>query len=351
MKLSQFKFNLPDELIAQYPPKHQDECRLMVLHKKSKKIEHKNFINIIDYFDDGDLFIFNDTQIFPALMCGIKEKTEAKIEVFILRELNPSLKLWDVLVDPARKIRVGNKLFFGDDGTLVAEVIDNTTSRGRTLRFLYDGTHEEFKKTLFSFGKTPLPKHIKREIEAGDAIRYQTIFAKNEGAVVAPFAGLHFTNELLKRMKIIGIEAGYITLHCSLSLFRSIDVEDLYKHKVDSEQMNVGEEVAELFNQKYEQGRNICSIGTSTLRAMETASTIKGRVKAFSGWTNKFIFPPYQFHTTNCLLSNFQMPLSTMLMNKTAFAGYDFTMEAYDAAIVNGYQFGCFGDAMLILPD
>ncbi|MDR3326580.1 MAG: tRNA preQ1(34) S-adenosylmethionine ribosyltransferase-isomerase QueA [Prevotellaceae bacterium] len=349
MKLSQFKFKLPEELIAQHPIKHRDEARLMVLHSKSQKIEHRDFINVIDYFGDGDLFVFNDTKIFPALMSGIKEKTEANIEVFLLRELNPNLKLWDVLVDPARKIRVGNKLYFGEDNSLVAEVIDNTTSRGRTLRFLYDSTPEEFRKYLYSLGKTPIPSYIKRPVEPEDAERYQTIFAKNEGAVVAPFAGLHFTKELLKRIQIRGIDIDYLTLHTSLSLFRSIDVEDLYKHKLDSEQINVSEELADNFNKKYVQGKRICAVGTSVLRALESASTVQGKVKAFQGWSNRFIFPPYQYQTANCLLSNFHTPLSSMLMNQAAFIGYDLLMQAYEMAIQKQYRFGCYGDAMLMI--
>ena len=351
MKLSQFKFILPDKLIAQYPIKNRDEARLMVLHKKSGTIEHKIFTDIINFFNEKDFFIFNDTMVFPALMTGVKEKTEAIIDVFLLRELNPDMKLWDVLVDPARKIRVGNKLYFREDNSLVAEVIDNTTSRGRTLRFLTDSTHEDFKKTLYSYGRTPLPTYIKRSANAEDSERYQTVFASKEGAVIAPYAGLHFSKELMKRMRIKGIEYGFITLHCSLSMFRSIDVEDLQKHKLDSEQMKISEEMVSIFNTKYAQERKICAVGTSVLRALETASTIKGKIKEYDGWTNRFIFPPYEFQTANCLLSNFQMPLSTMLMNKAAFAGYELMMKAYEIAIKKGYKFGCYGDSMLVLPD
>ena len=351
MKLSQFKFKLPEELIAQYPEKNRDECRLLVLHKKSGEIEHKTFANILDYFDDKDVFIFNDTQVFPALMNGTKEKTEANIEVFLLRELNPTLHLWDVLVEPARKIRVGNKLYFGEDEMLMAEVIDNTTSRGRTVRFLFDGTHEEFKKTLFDHGKTPLPSYIKRAVENDDEERYQTIFATKEGAVVAPFAGMHFTPELVKRLQIKGIKLGYLTLHCSLSLFRNIDVEDLTKHKMDSEQMEVNEELTELFNTTYEAGKKICAVGTSTLRALETASTVPGKIKPYEGWTNRFIFPPYTLQTADNLLTNFHMPFSTMLMNVCTFGGYDFVMKTYEKAIADGYKFGCYGDAMLVLKN
>ncbi|MDR2684425.1 MAG: tRNA preQ1(34) S-adenosylmethionine ribosyltransferase-isomerase QueA [Prevotellaceae bacterium] len=351
MKLSQFKFKLPEELIAQQPLKERDGARLLVLHKKSGEIEHKNFVNIIDYFGSDDLFVFNDTQVFPALMDGTKEKTDAKIEVFLLRELNADLRLWDVLVEPARKIRVGNKLYFGPDDSLVAEVIDNTTSRGRTVRFLFDGTHDEFKKTLFGYGRTPLPTYIKRNSDKNDAERYQTIFASKEGAVVAPFAGLHFSKELMKRLTIRGVKFGYLTLHCSLSLFRSIDVEDLTKHKMDSEQMEVSEELSKLFNATYEAGKKICAIGTSTLRALETASTVNGKIKPFEGWTNRFIFPPYTLQTSDNLLTTFQMPYSSMLMNVATFGGYDFVMKAYDTALKKGYRFGCYGDAMLILKN
>ncbi|MDO4725593.1 MAG: tRNA preQ1(34) S-adenosylmethionine ribosyltransferase-isomerase QueA [Porphyromonadaceae bacterium] len=349
MKLSQFRFDLPEKLIAQYPSKHRDDCKLLVLHKKSEKVEHRKFADILEYFDDKDLFVFNNTQVFPALMTGIKEKTEAVIEVFLLRELNPDTKLWDVLVDPARKIRVGNKLYFGEDQSLVAEVIDNTTSRGRTLRFLYDGTHEEFKQALFAQGRTSLPPYIKRPVEPADTEAYQTIFASEEGAVVAPFAGLRFSGELMKKMQIKGIDSGFITLHCSLSMFRSIDVEDLQKHKLDSEQMELNEDFVELFNRKYAENRRICAIGTSVLRALETASTIQGKVKEYRGWTNKFIFPPYDFQTVSSVLSTLHLPYSTMLMNKAAFAGYDLMMKTYETAIKKNYKFGCFGDLILIL--
>jgi S-adenosylmethionine:tRNA ribosyltransferase-isomerase len=351
MKLSHFNFKLPEELLAQYPPKNRDGARLLVIHKKSGEIEHKTLANVLDYFGNKDLFIFNDTQVFPALMEGKKEKTEANIEVFLLRELNRELRLWDVLVEPARKIRVGNKLYFGDDDSLVAEVIDNTTSRGRTVRFLFDGTHEEFKKMLFSFGRTPLPTYIKRQVQEEDTERYQTIFATKEGAVVAPFAGLHFTPELIKRMKIKGITIGYITLHCSLSLFRNIDVEDLTKHKMDSEQMEVNDNITEIFNAAFENGNRICAVGTSTLRALETASTISGKIKPYEGWTNRFIFPPYNLQTAKNLLTNLHLPYSTMLMNVATFGGYQRVMSAYETAIQEGYRFGCYGDAMLILKD
>ncbi len=351
MKLSQFKFDLPDKHIAQYPSKDRDDCKLMVLHSKTQKIEHKKLVDILKYFDDKDLFVFNNTQVFPAVLTGIKEKTEAEIEVFLLRELNPATKLWDVLVDPARKIRVGNKLYFGPDQNLVAEVIDNTTSRGRTLRFLYDGTHEEFKEALFALGRTSLPPYINRAVEPQDTEIYQTIFASEEGAVVAPFAGMRFSKELMKRMQIKGIDTGFITLHCSLSAFRSIDVEDLQKHKLDSEQMNLSEEFAQLFNLKTANKHKVCAIGTSVLRALETAATVPGKVKSYQGWTNKFIFPPYDFQTVDALLTTFHFPYSTMLMNKAAFGGYDFVMNAYETAKNKNYKFGCFGDMMLIIND
>ncbi len=351
MKLSQFRFDLPDNLIAQQTLKNRDDGKMMVLHKKREKIEHKRFVDILDYFDEKDLFVFNNTQVFPSRMIGIKEKTEAVIDVIMLRELNPEVKLWDVLVDPARKIRVGNKLFFGDDKNIVAEVIDNTTSRGRTLRFLYDGSHEDFKKDLFSYGKTLMPPYINRTASAADTKMYQTLFDEVEGAVVAPFANIRFSQEMLKKMQIKGIDKSFVTLHCSLSAFRNIEVEDLQKHKLDSEQMEVTPDFVELFNKKYAEERNICAIGTSVLRALETASTVKGKVKEYKGWSNRFIFPPYEFQTVNALLSTMHLPCSTMLMNKAAFGGYDFVMNAYQTAIKKKYKFGCYGDTMLIIND
>lgn len=349
MKLSKFKFKLPEELIAQHPTEHRDESRLMVLNAATGNIEHHIFKEIINFFNEKDLLVFNDTRVFPAHMLGNKEKTGAEIEVFLLRELNPELRLWDVLVEPARKIRIGNKLYFGEDEAMVAEVIDNTTSRGRTVRFLYDGDHEEFKKALYALGETPLPKYIKRTVEPDDAIRYQTIFSENEGAVVAPAAGAHFSRELLKRMEIKGVNSGFITLHASLSMFRDIDVEDLTKHKMDSEQLVVNEKVTKLFNQTHKAGGQICAVGTTVLRALETASMANGSIKPYDGWTNKFIFPPYDFASADSLLTNFQLPYSTMLMNAAAFGGYNTVMKAYDVAIKEGYRFGVYGDAMLIL--
>jgi len=350
MKLSQFKFKLPEDKIALHPMKYRDESRLMVLHRNTGKIEHKMFKDVLDYFDDKDVFIFNDTKVFPARLYGNKEKTGARIEVFLLRELNEELRLWDVLVDPARKIRIGNKLYFGPDDSMVAEVIDNTTSRGRTLRFLYDGPHDEFKKALYSLGETPLPHSIiNRPVESEDAERFQSIFAKNEGAVTAPTASLHFSRELMKRLEIKGIDFAYITLHAGLGNFRDIDVEDLTKHKMDSEQMFVNEMAVKTVNRAKDNGRNVCAVGTTVMRAIESAVSTDGHLKEFEGWTNKFIFPPYEFTVANSMISNFHMPLSTLLMIVAAFGGYDQVMDAYHVALKEGYRFGTYGDAMLIL--
>ena len=349
MKLSQFKFKLPEEQIALHPSKNRDESRLMVVNRKTGVIEHHIFKEIINYYDDKDLFVFNDTRVFPARLIGNKEKTGAKIEVFLLRELNEEHRLWDVLVEPARKIRIGNKLYFGEDDSMVAEVIDNTTSRGRTLRFLYDGPHDEFKQALYQLGETPLPIYIKRNAEPEDAERYQCIFAQHEGAVVAPAAGLHFSRELVKRMEIKGIESGFVTLHSGLGNFREIDVEDLTKHKMDSEQLIVTPEIVTQLNTTKDEGHKVCAIGTSVLRALETAVSTNGHIKSYNGWTNKFIFPPYDFTVANSLVSNFHMPYSTMLMMVAAFGGYEIIFEAYNTAIKEGYRFGAYGDAMLIL--
>jgi S-adenosylmethionine:tRNA ribosyltransferase-isomerase len=348
MKLSQFKFNLPGELIAKYPAPHRDESRLMVVHKKTGEIEHRIFKEVLEYFDEKDVFIFNDTKVFPARLYGSKEKTGARIEVFLLRELNEELRLWDVLVDPARKIRIGNKLYFGEDDSMVAEVIDNTTSRGRTLRFLFDGTHEEFKSALYALGEPPLPHFIGRPVEESDEERFQTIYAKNEGAVTAPTAGLHFSRELMKRMEIKGIDSAFITLHAGLGNFREIDVEDLTKHKMDSEQMFVNAEAVKTVNDSKDGGHHICAVGTTVMRAIETAVGTDGHLKEFEGWTNKFIFPPYDFTVADCMISNFHMPMSTLLMQVAAFGGYELVMEAYKKAVEEGYHFGTYGDAMLI---
>ncbi len=349
MKLSQFKFKLPDEKIALYPTDYRDESRLMVVHKSTGEIEHKVFKDILTYFDDKDVFIFNDTKVFPARLYGNKEKTGAKIEVFLLRELNEELRLWDVLVDPARKIRIGNKLYFGEDDSMVAEVIDNTTSRGRTLRFLYDGPHDEFKKALYALGEPPLPPFVNRRAETIDEERFQNIFAKYEGAVTVPASGLHFSRELMKRMEIKGIDFAFITMHAGLGNFREIDVEDLTKHKVDSEQMFVNAEACNIVNNARDNGRNICAVGTTTMRAIETAVSTDGHLKEYNGWTNKFIFPPYDFKVANSMISNFNMPMSTLLMLVCSFGGYDLIMDAYNIALKEDYRFGTYGDAMLIL--
>ncbi|MDR1584700.1 MAG: tRNA preQ1(34) S-adenosylmethionine ribosyltransferase-isomerase QueA [Prevotellaceae bacterium] len=349
MKLSKFKFNLPEELIAQHPAVHRDESRLLVVHRKTGKVEHKIFKDILDYFNEKDLFVFNDTKVFPARLYGNKEKTGAQIEVFLLRELNREMRLWDVLVEPARKIRIGNKLYFGEDESIVAEVIDNTTSRGRTLRFLFDGPHEEFKKGLYALGETPLPRNISRPVEPEDAERFQTIFAKNEGAVSVPSAGIHFSRELMKRMEIKGIERTFLTSHMSLGNFRDIDVEDLTKHKMDSEQMTVPVETANTVNKTQGEGRNICAVGFTVMRALETVAGTEGRIKSFDGWTNKFIFPPYDFTVANALVTNFHLPSSTLLMLTAAFGGYDLIMDIYKLAIKEQYKFGVYGDAMLVV--
>jgi S-adenosylmethionine:tRNA ribosyltransferase-isomerase len=349
MKLSKFKFKLPEELMAQYPAYNRDESRLMVIDRNNNTIEHKLFKELSGYFEDQDVFIFNDTRVFPARLYGNKEKTGAQIEVFLLRELNEDLRLWDVLVDPARKIRIGNKLYFGDDDSMVAEVIDNTTSRGRTLRFLYDGPHDEFKKALFALGETPLPRSIKRPVEADDEQRFQTIFARNEGAVVAPGAGLHFSRELLKRLEIKGIDFAYITLHAGLGNFREIDVEDLTKHKMDSEQMLISEDAVKIVNKAKDNGKRVCAVGTTVMRAIESSVGAEGHLKSYDGWTNKFIFPPYEFSVANSMISNFHTPLSTLLMMVASFGGYELVMEAYDLAIKEKYRFGIYGDAMLIV--
>ena len=349
MKLSQFKFKLPEEKIAQHPAKYRDESRLMVVNKKTGEIEHRMFKDILDYFDDKDVFVFNDTKVFPARLYGNKEKTGARIEVFLLRELNEDFKLWDVLVDPARKIRIGNKLYFGEDESMVAEVIDNTTSRGRTLRFLYDGPHDEFKEALYKLGETPLPHIIDRPVEEDDAERFQTIYAKHEGAVTAPTAGLHFSRELMKRMEIKGIDFAFVTMHAGLGNFRDIDVEDLTKHKMDSEQMFVEADACNIVNKAVDEGRRICAVGTTTMRVLETAVATDGHLKEFEGWTNKFIFPPYEFSIPTAMVTNFHMPYSTLLMLVAAYGGYDLIMKAYDEALKNDYRFGTYGDAMLII--
>ena len=380
MKLSQFKFKLPESQVALEPPHkafenedgtvdkvyRRDECRLMVVHRKSetfdifKKDDEGNdtnqpllFRDVINYFDEGDVMILNDTKVFPARLYGTKEKTDAKIEVFLLRELNEELRLWDVLVEPARKIRIGNKLFFDEDGPMVAEVIDNTTSRGRTLRFLYDCPHDEFKRELFALGSAPLPRYIvdKRDVTPEDEENFQTIYARHEGAVTAPASGLHFSREVMKRLEIRGIDFAYITVHCGLGSFDAIEVEDLTKHKMNSEQMIIDSKACSTVNNAKKEGRKICAVGISTLRATESAVGTDCMLKEFSGWTNKFIFPPYNFNLADSLIANFYHPESTMMMATAAFGGYDLIYNAYEAAVKNGFMFGCYGDAMLILND
>jgi S-adenosylmethionine:tRNA ribosyltransferase-isomerase len=348
MKLSEFKFELPTGLIALYPAENRDESRLMVIHRKTGEIEHKTFKDVVDYFAEGDVFVNNDTMVFPARLYGNKEKTGAKIEVFLLRELNPEMHLWDVLVDPARKIRVGNKLYFGD-GHLVAEVIDNTTSRGRTIRFLFDGTDEEFYKTIDDLGETPLPKYIKRDAEPDDKERFQTIYAKHKGAVAAPTAGLHFTPQLLKRLEIKGVDMTSITLHIGLGTFRPVDVEDLTKHKMDSENFIVGEETVKIVNQALDNKKRICAVGTTSMRSLESAVSANDRLKPKEGWTDKFIFPPYEFKICNAMITNFHAPESTLFMMACAFGGYDLMNKAYKLAQKEKYRFLTYGDAMLII--
>jgi S-adenosylmethionine:tRNA ribosyltransferase-isomerase len=349
MKLSQFKYHLPEDLIAKYPTENRDESRLMILHRDTEEIEHRIFKDILEYFNDKDVLVFNNTKVFPARLYGNKEKTGAEIEVFLLRELNREQRLWDVLVDPARKIRIGNKLYFGEDDLLVAEVIDNTTSRGRTLRFLYDGDYDDFKKTLYSLGETPLPKFIKRSVEPEDKERYQTVYAEHEGAVAAPTAGMHFSKQLMKRLEIKGCEFAFITLHVGLGNFRTVDVEDLTKHKMDSERIIIDEEAVRIVNAAKDRKNKICAVGTTVTRTLESSVSTTGYLKSFDGWTNKFIFPPYDFKIPDMMVSNFHLPLSTLLMMVAAFAGYKFLLESYKLAIKEKYRFGTYGDAMLII--
>ncbi|MFT7345416.1 MAG: S-adenosylmethionine:tRNA ribosyltransferase-isomerase [Lentimonas sp.] len=349
MKLSEFNFDLPEELIAEYPSENRDESRLMVIHRDTGEIEHRQFKDMINYFNEDDVMVMNNTKVFPARMYGNKEKTGAKIEVFLLRELNRESLLWDVLVDPARKIRIGNKLYFGEDDSLVAEVIDNTTSRGRTLRFLFDGPYEEFKKKITELGETPLPKYIKREVEASDAERYQTIFAKEEGAVAAPTAGLHFSRQLMKKLELKGLKFAEVTLHIGLGTFRPVEVEDLTKHKMDSEQGIITQKCVEIVNHGKANKRKVCAVGTTVMRVVETAVSTDGKLNTYSGWTNKFIFPPYDFSICNCMITNFHTPSSTLLMMISAFAGHELMIKAYKIAVEEKYKFYSYGDAMLIL--
>ncbi|MFD0932975.1 tRNA preQ1(34) S-adenosylmethionine ribosyltransferase-isomerase QueA [Psychroflexus salinarum] len=349
MKLSQFEFTLPEDLLAEFPSEHRDEAKLMVVNRKDGSIEHKMFKDVINYFDEKDVMVFNNTKVFPARLYGNKEKTGAKIEVFLLRELNPETRLWDVLVDPARKIRIGNKLYFGEDESLVAEVIDNTTNRGRTLRFLYDGSYQDFRNKLTELGQTPLPKYIKRDVVPEDAERYQTIYAKNEGAVAAPTAGLHFSKHLLKRLEIKGIDFAEVTLHIGLGTFNPVEVEDLSKHKMDSEEIMIDSNATSIINNAKSEKRKICAVGTTVMRTLESAVSSNHRLNEYNGWTNKFIFPPHDFSIANCMITNFHMPKSTLLMMISAFAGHDLMEKAYKEAIKENYKFYSYGDAMLIL--
>ncbi|UUV21287.1 tRNA preQ1(34) S-adenosylmethionine ribosyltransferase-isomerase QueA [Flavobacterium sp. CBA20B-1] len=349
MKLSNFNFNLPTELLAEFPAENRDESRLMVVNRKTGTIEHKLFKDLIDYFDEGDVMVLNNTKVFPARLYGNKEKTGARIEVFLLRELNSEQRLWDVLVDPARKIRIGNKLYFGDDDSLVAEVIDNTTSRGRTLRFLYDGSYEEFRLKLRELGETPIPKYINRDVTPEDEDRYQTIYATEEGAVAAPTAGLHFSKHLLKRLEIKGIDFAKITLHIGLGTFNPVEVEDLSKHKMDSEELIITQEACDVVNNAKAKKSKVCAVGTTSMRALESSVSSSHTLNPYQGWTNKFIFPPYDFSIADCMITNFHMPKSTLLMMISAFTGHDLMMKAYDEAVKEGYKFYSYGDAMLIL--
>lgn len=349
MKTSDFDFKLPEKLLAERPANYRDEARLMVVDRKTGKFEHKLFKDLIDYFNEDDVLIMNNTRVFPARLFGNKEKTGAKIEVFLLRELDPETRLWDVLVDPARKIRIGNKLFFGDNDELVAEVVDNTTSRGRTLRFLFDGNYEEFRNILKEMGTTPLPKYIKREADEDDAERYQTIYAKEEGAVAAPTAGLHFSKHLMKRLEIKGVDFAEVTLHVGLGTFAPVEVEDLTKHKMESERAIVTEETAKRVNRAIDEKKRICVVGTTSMRAVESAVSANGYLNPFDGWTNKYIHPPYDFRIANCMITNFHTPRSTLLMMIAAFAGHDVIMKAYKEAVKEEYKFYSYGDAMLII--
>lgn len=349
MKLSNFNFDLPTELLAEFPAENRDEARLMVVHRKTGEIEHKLFKDVIDYFDEGDIMVLNNTKVFPARLYGNKEKTGARIEVFLLRELNAEQRLWDVLVDPARKIRIGNKLYFGEDDSLVAEVIDNTTSRGRTLRFLFDGTYEEFRLKLKELGETPIPKYINREVVPEDEERFQTIYATEEGAVAAPTAGLHFSKHLLKRLEIKGIDFAKVTLHIGLGTFNPVEVEDLSKHKMDSEELFISQEACDIVNKAKENKKKICAVGTTSMRALESSVSSNRTLNPFEGWTNKFIFPPYDFSIADCMITNFHMPKSTLLMMISAFCGHDLMKKAYEEAVKEKYRFYSYGDAMLIL--
>ena len=349
MKLSDFSYELPEKLVADYPNKNRDESKLMVIDRKDYSIQHRQFKDMIEYFEEDDVVVLNNTKVFPARLYGNKEKTGARIEVFLLRELNAEQRLWDVLVDPARKIRIGNKLYFGNDDKLVAEVIDNTTSRGRTLRFLCDVSYEDFRKLLIDLGETPLPKYINREVEPEDKERFQTIYAKHEGAVAAPTAGLHFSKHLMKRLEIKGIKFPEITLHVGLGSFNPVEVEDLSKHKMDSERVIIEQASSNMINEGLANKRKICAVGTTVMRAIESSVSSKGTLNEFNGWTNKFIFPPYEFNIANSMITNFHMPKSTLLMMSSAFLGNDFIKKAYEEAMKEKYKFLGYGDSMLII--
>ena len=349
MKLSSFEYKLPDKYIAQHPSEERDECKLMLLNRKDQTIEHLVFKDIIDFYDDGDVIVLNNTKVFPARLFGNKEKTGARIEVFLLRELNQDQRLWDVLVDPARKIRIGNKLYFGEDESLVAEVIDNTTSRGRTLRFLFDGPYDEFRNKLQELGETPLPKYIDRPVEQQDKERFQTIYAKNEGAVAAPTAGLHFSKHLFKKLEIKGVLLPEITLHIGLGTFSPVDVEDLSKHKMDSEELIIKQESADIINNALRNNKKICAVGTTVMRGLESSVSSHGTLNPYNGWTHKFIYPPFDFSIANSMISNFHTPKSTLLMMVSAFGDKDFIMKAYKEAMKKKYKFSSYGDAMMII--
>ncbi|MDA8630192.1 tRNA preQ1(34) S-adenosylmethionine ribosyltransferase-isomerase QueA [Flavobacteriaceae bacterium] len=349
MKLSAFEYKLPDKYLAQHPSAERDECKLMLLNRKEETIEHLVFKDIIDFYDEGDVIVLNNTKVFPARLFGNKEKTGARIEVFLLRELNQDQRLWDVLVDPARKIRIGNKLYFGEDESLVAEVIDNTTSRGRTLRFLFDGPYEEFRGKLEQLGETPLPKYINRPVEPQDKERFQTIYAKNEGAVAAPTAGLHFSKHLLKKLEIKGVLLPEITLHIGLGTFSPVDVEDLSKHKMDSEELKINQNSADIINNALKNKKKICAVGTTVMRGLESSVSSFGTLNTYDGWTHKFIYPPFEFSIANSMISNFHTPKSTLLMMVSAFGGKDFVMKAYKEAMKKKYNFSSYGDAMMII--
>ena len=349
MKLSDFNFEVPQSLLAQYPTEDRDESRLLVLDRSNGDVKHLTFKDIINYFDENDVLVLNNTKVFPARLYGNKEKTGARIEVFLLRELNTEQRLWDVLVDPARKIRIGNKLYFGDDESLVAEVIDNTTSRGRTLRFLFDGPYEEFREKLHELGQTPLPKYIDRPVDKNDKERYQTIYAKHEGAVAAPTAGLHFSKNLLKRLEIKGVNMAELTLHVGLGTFNPVEVEDLSKHKMDSEELIIDDHAVSIVNAALRKKNRICAVGTTVMRGLESSVSSINTLKPHKGWTHKFIFPPHKFSIANSMITNFHTSKSTLLMMVSAFAEHDMVMNAYNEAIKEKYRFYSYGDAMLII--